>query len=132
MRPRAVLAPSGHATVDETRVARAALGRTDPEPLGDPRAEAFDEHVGAFDEVEHLGMLRRVLQVRVDDDAVTQDMGGGLVGPRAGPHHPQHGGTQVAEQHRRVRSRADASQFEYLDARECAVHVSAGPRDHDR
>ena len=43
---RTVLAPAGHARVDEPRVARPARVGPDAEPFGDAGPEALEQHVG--------------------------------------------------------------------------------------
>ena len=53
LRVRTVLAPAGHAPVDELRVPGEAGVRSDAEPLGDARPEPLDERVGLLDEREH-------------------------------------------------------------------------------
>ena len=62
VRHRAVLAPPGHPSVDEARVAGEAGVGTDAEPLGDARPEPLEERVGRLDEPQHgldaLGCFR--------------------------------------------------------------------------
>ena len=49
---RPVLAPAGHAAVDEARVAREADVGAEAEPLHHAGAETLDEHVGALDQAQ--------------------------------------------------------------------------------
>ena len=63
---RPVLAPPGHPSVDELRVAGEALVGTEAEPLGDPGAEALDEGVGARDQLEGEVDAGRRLEVDAD------------------------------------------------------------------
>ncbi len=56
---RAVLAPAGHARVDEPVVAGAARVGTDTESLGDAGPEPFEQHVGLLAQAQHdLGARR--------------------------------------------------------------------------
>ena len=66
VRERTVLAPSGHAPVDEARVAREARVGPEPEPLGHARAEPLDERVGLLDQAQHGLDAVGVLQVDGD------------------------------------------------------------------
>ena len=50
---RAVLAPPGHAAIDQLRVAFETSLRPDAEPLGDTGAKSFDQGVRALDHPEH-------------------------------------------------------------------------------
>src|SRR5262249_62297583 len=53
--------------VDQPRVARRGLVRAEPEPLGDTRTEAVDQHVGPVEEpAEHLASL---VGLQVEHDA---------------------------------------------------------------
>ena len=51
-RERTVLAPAGHASVDEAGVARQAHVGPETEALGHPRAEALDQGVGLLDQAQ--------------------------------------------------------------------------------
>ena len=53
LRVRTVLAPAGHAAVDELRVPGEAGVGPDAEPLGHAGPEALDERIGLLDEREH-------------------------------------------------------------------------------
>ncbi len=92
--------------------------RPDAEPLAGARTEAVEQHVGLGREVEQH--LRLLLHVQVDDAlaAVRQvDVLGGHF-QAAGPAHPHHVGAQVGEHHRRMRARADATEFDHLHPRQ--------------
>jgi hypothetical protein len=65
-RPRAVLAPPGHPTVDERGVAFPARLRADAQTLGHAGTEAFDEHVGTFDQTQRRRQPERMTQVEDD------------------------------------------------------------------
>lgn len=121
---RAVLAPAGHPAVDELRVAGVAVGRADAEPLGDPGAEALDEHVGALDQVEDAGGAVGGLQVDEDGALVAVgDVVGGVDGESAaaGAVDPYDVRSQVGEEHGGERARPDARQLDDAHARERAV-----------
>ena len=63
---RTLLAPAGHAAVDEARVPREADVGAEPEPLHHARPEALDQHVGLLDQPEHGLDAVRLLQVDAD------------------------------------------------------------------
>ena len=80
----AVLAPAGHAAVDELGVAGQAVIRADAEALGHAGAEALDEHVGLLDHGEHRLDALRALEVDADRAAAAvQDVGGRRLGVAA-------------------------------------------------
>ena len=66
LRHRAVLAPAGHAAVDELRVAGEAHVGAEAEPLGDAGPEALDERVGLLDEPQHRLDAVGLLEVDAD------------------------------------------------------------------
>src|SRR3546814_12244247 len=49
---RPVLAVAGDPAIDQPRVALQADIGADAEPFGNPRPKAFDQHVGAIDQIE--------------------------------------------------------------------------------
>ena len=109
-RERAGLPPSGHAPIDERRVALKADVGAEPQALHHARAKAFDEHIAAFGEPQNRFHARRVLQIHRDALAAPRQYigaGGGLAG-RAGPVHAHHLGTHIGEHHAAERPRPDA------------------------
>jgi len=66
---RAVLAPAGHAAVDEEGVAGQAGVGPDPEPLGHAGRKSLDQGVGALDESEDQLDGVGVLEVDADRSA---------------------------------------------------------------
>ena len=62
---RAGLAPAGHATVDQARIARQTFVRPEAEALHDAGAEALDQHVSAFNQFENEGLCLQVLEVNI-------------------------------------------------------------------
>ena len=74
-RERTVLAPPGHAGVDEPVVAGAARVGADAEPFGDAGPEALEQHVGLLAQTEHdLGRVR-MLEVDAGAAAAAVDHG---------------------------------------------------------
>ena len=121
LRHRAVLAPAGHAAVDELRVPGEAVVGTEPEPLGDAGAVALDQRVGLLDEPQHRLDAVGVLQVDADRaPAPVQRLEVRLVERRGvdllGAVDPDDVGAHVGEQHPRERPRADPGQLDDLDA----------------
>ena len=51
---RALLAPAGHAAIDEARVARQDNVRAEPQSFHHARAKAFDQGIGVSKQVQHL------------------------------------------------------------------------------
>ena len=54
LRERALLAPSGHAAINQTRIVRLHHFRPEPQPFHDARAEAFDQRVGMAQQIQYL------------------------------------------------------------------------------
>ena len=111
----AVLPPPGHAPVDERRVARQARLGADAEALGDPRAQALDEGVGALGEIEDdlgaAGMLE------VDGDrgpAAVQRVGarGGRAVDVGGAVDADDLRAEVGQHHRAERAGADPGELD--------------------
>ena len=131
-RERAVLAPPGHARVDEPRVARPARVGPDAEPFGDAGPEAFEQHVGAARTAaarrpapsgcfRSTPMLRRPRSITEIGDASPP----ATVRPVAtsvAPVDAQHLGAEIGEQHPRELHRPDVRQLDDPDP---------GERPHD-
>src|SRR5262249_49072102 len=66
MGERTFLPPSGHAAIDEPRVALQAIVRAESEPLGDAGAVTFDQRVGFFDQAEQSFSGFWTLQIEGD------------------------------------------------------------------
>jgi len=60
------LTPAGHAPEHQPRVAREAFARADTETLHDARSKAFDESIGALDELQERGGTIGVFEVECD------------------------------------------------------------------
>ena len=129
-RHRACLAPTGHPAVDEPGIARPAGLGPDAEPLGDARAEAFDERVGPLDEGEHECDAVGVLQVDADRALAPLEQvpvgagrqGAGHVGRSLDPQHVR---AEVGEHHRAERAGADPGELDDLDPLERPAHRAA-------
>ena len=130
---RAVLSPTGHPAVDELRIARQTLVRSEAESLGDPRAERFEQPVRLLHQVEHERHAVGTLQVDADRTTpALQHIGrrgrriatayaiGAIDLDDVRPHVGQH---ECAK-----RSRPDTGQFDQLDSRQRSVaHVVGLP-----
>ena len=66
LRQRAVLAPAGHAAVDQLRVRGEARFGPDAEPFHHARSKAFDERIGTFEKAAQRRRTGRRLQVECD------------------------------------------------------------------
>ena len=85
--------------------------------FGNARPHPFDQHVGPVREREHDLEFSGVLEIGGDRAAVPEQEvvpDGGFRWP--GPLDPDHVGTQVGEDHRRVRTGPDAGQLKYSQA----------------
>ncbi|MNN16389.1 hypothetical protein D3C81_1295250 [compost metagenome] len=72
-RQRAVLAPAGHASVDQFRIALQANHRAHAQPLHHPGAEALDQHVGLVDQTQQHIHRPRFARVDANTAAATTD-----------------------------------------------------------
>ncbi len=72
VRQRPVLAPAGDAAVDEARIARETVGGAEPQPLGDPGTEPFDQPVGLVDETQGQRFSVRGFEIDRDRPAPAQ------------------------------------------------------------
>lgn len=121
---RAVLAPAGHAAVDQPGVAGVAVTGADAEALGDAGAVALDQDVGALGEVEDAGGPVGGLEVDHDGALVAVgDVVRGVEGESraAGAVHPHHVGAEVGQEHGREGAGADPGEFDHAHAGERAV-----------
>ncbi|MCY1449923.1 hypothetical protein D9M71_666960 [compost metagenome] len=113
---RAILPPASHATINQGRIARLALFGAQPQALHDPRAHAFDQHIGTFDQLEnHLTALSG-FQVRHHRTlAAVKRVARGIfrTGDRGGrlALHSDHISAEIRQMHRAKRSGADTADF---------------------
>ena len=112
---RTRLPPAGHPRVHQPLVDLRAVLRAQAKPLGDTGPVALDQHVGLGDQREHLFTALVGFQVGRHRTPVAVH---GLVAAlrhstgSAGPLDAHHVGTEIGEDHRRVRSGADAGQLD--------------------
>ncbi|MNY22556.1 hypothetical protein D3C86_1561770 [compost metagenome] len=133
LRQRAVLAPARHAAVDQSRIARRAHRRAEPEALHDARAIAFDERIGRGHEVQRLRHALGRLQVERDDLlARAQRVVGGAAQSLhgAGLRTCDHGdlGAQRSQDAPGHRARADALELDDADALQRPLKRRGGGR----
>ena len=77
LRQWSLLPPAGHAPVNQARVALQAGPRAQAQFLGDPGAKTFDQHIAAFDQVEHGLHARGLFQIDGDGTSpAAQHVGG--------------------------------------------------------
>ena len=112
---RTGLAPAGHAGVDQPLVDLGAVLGPEAEPLGDARPIALDQHVGLGDQREH--QFAALVGLQVGRDRAPVAVHGLMAAFRhsagsARAFDADHVGAEIAEDHRRVRSGADAGQFD--------------------
>src|SRR5690606_37748441 len=125
---RTVLTPSGHAAVDELRVAGEALVGADAETLHHAGAEALGQRVGALDEIEQGGDPDGVLEIDGDVSATTlADVGVRTVG-LPGPHgtgalDADHLGAEVGQQHCGERTGSDPGDLDDPVSSEWSWHL---------
>ena len=118
VRERPVLAPAGHASVDEARVPGEADVGPEPQPLGDPRPEPLDERVGLLDQAQDG--LHAVGMLQVDGDVASaarvehEPARPGRALDELDPLHPHHLGAHVGQQRARERSRPDPGELDDL------------------
>src|SRR6516164_7881015 len=127
LRERPFLAPTGDPAIDKAGIAGEAVLRAKAEPLHHPRAEPFDQRVGAFDQAQGERLALRTFEVERQTPSAPQQE---IVAQRACHAEiarfrsidAQHGRAKIGEQHRAHRPRPDAREFDDLDA---------GERSHD-
>jgi hypothetical protein len=114
------LAPAGHAAVDEARVSLQTDVRAEAHALGHAGAEALEERVGLFDELEHGRHALGILQVDGDRAAAAEERAGVLLARVLDAVDADHLGAQVGEEHRAEGAGADAGELEDFDSFERA------------
>ena len=129
-RERTVLAPAGHPAVYQPGIARETRLRPEAEPLEHAGPEAFDQHVGALQQLEHDLDRRGVLQIQGDRAPVAQQRIGRrrLVLPRRGALDAHDLRAEVGEHHRAERRGPDRSDLDDFDSgkrahEECYCHL---------
>ena len=125
-RPGALLAPPGHAPIDERRASGQGGLRRQAEALHHTRAEALDEHMRFGDEVEDE-LPARVLP-NVDDDtgaATARDVAQWIPQHETGPGglDPDALGAKIGEHHRGEGCRPDASHLDETQTGQGSPHL---------
>ncbi|MNQ65337.1 hypothetical protein D3C85_797900 [compost metagenome] len=128
-RQRAALAPTGHAAVDQARVARPALRRPQAQALHHAGAISFDHHVGCFDQRHGLRVVFRLLEVQRHDRLAeaqrTHLFAAQTPGHRALARRRHHGhlGAHVGQHAARQRPRSDALELDDPHTRQRRPHA---------
>ena len=130
------LAPAGHASVDDLRVALEADVRAQTEALHHAGAEALEEGVCAFDQLERDLDALGVLEVERDRAAAAGEQVAGRIGRRftrsvRGAVDADDVGAHVGQDHAAEGARSDALEFNDANAAErshivlltCAMHL---------
>ncbi len=113
--------------VDQPLVDLGAVLGAEAEALGDAGPEALDQHVGLGDQPQHQLAALVALEVRGHRPPVAQQVvAAGLgrrSGPLAGPFDADDVGAEVAEDHRGVRTGADAGQLDDAQSLQWSSHA---------
>jgi hypothetical protein len=112
LRPRTGLSPPGDAGVYQSRVPALTFVGSEAKALGDPRAEPFEQDIGFVDQLPHTVEVVEILEIGCHDPSATQLSTGGA---RSRTLDSSHLGTEVGQQHRGVRARTHARQFDDVD-----------------
>jgi hypothetical protein len=123
---RPFLAPAGHASVDQARIAFETNFGTETEAFHHTRSKAFDDHVGLIDESQYDLDAFGFLQIDTDASTTTgEHISGRLAGISTANAiraiDPNDLRTHVREHHPAKGTRADARYFQDLDARQGSV-----------
>ena len=125
LRQRAFLAPAGHAAEHQPRIARHHHIGSEAQPLHHAGAKAFDQRVGASEQVQHLRDRGLVLQIELDDfPAAPRHRLQILLRADAIERHDF--GAHVGQHHAGERARADAGEFDDAEAGERAGGAGSG------
>jgi hypothetical protein len=126
-RHRAVLAVTGHAAVDEPRVAGEQFIRPEAEPLHDTGPESLDQRVGGVDEPQHEASILVALEVDRDQRSpAVHDVRGADDEARVARGlralEAQDVRAHVGQHHRGERAGADAPDLDDLESLKWACH----------
>jgi hypothetical protein len=122
---RAMLAPSRHPRVDQTRVTGQTVGRTDAQPLGDAGAQPLDQHVGSLDQAQHSFPVGGVLEVERHRAATAKHLvalARDELQATWRAFHSNDVSAQISQQHRRMRARTDPSQLDHPQSGQRSRH----------
>ena len=116
---RPILAPAGHAGINELGIAGKRNIGAEAKALHDTGPEAFDERIGFFDDPQAEIDGRRVFEVEQKRPlpAINGRVGNREQLRRAGALDAQHIRSEVREQHPAIGSWAKPGKFEHADAR---------------
>src|SRR5699024_1846430 len=111
---RSVLAPPGHPPVDDSRISRQDDVRAETEPLGHARPKPLDKDVGAVDQREYRFLLLGLLEIRLYQYSIAELRVPRTYWPEVVVRTPdaRDFGTEVPQDHRRVRPRPDSRKFD--------------------
>ena len=125
LRQRALLAPAGHAAEHQPRIARHHHVGPEAQPLHHAGAKAFDQRVGASEQVQYLRDCGLVLEVEFDDlSAAPRHRFQILLRADAIERHDF--GAHVGQHHAGERARADAGEFDDAKTGERAGGAGSG------
>ncbi|MNI68220.1 hypothetical protein D3C73_1239010 [compost metagenome] len=120
---RPVLAPAGHAAVDEARIVGQQHVGAEAQALHHAGAEAFDQAVGGAGEVADQGGAFGRLQVGLDQTGAAAVQGIARIGRGAGAVDQHHLGPMIGQHHAAEGGRADAADFNDGQAVESSAHT---------
>ncbi len=120
LRQRAFLTPSGHAAINQTRIARLHHVRPEPQPFHHAGAKAFDQRVGMSEQIKYLRDRSLVLQIEFDDLA-SASCHRFEIFPGADAIERHHLRAHVRQHHAGERARPDAGKFDDANARKRAA-----------
>src|SRR6478609_1654375 len=128
----AALAPTGHATIDEARIALETDIGAKSQPFHHSGPEAFDHGVGLFDQPQHRLATFRSLEVNGHRSAATTDQIVFRVdgNPETGCHGTVDAydlRTHVRQHHGRVRTRSDACELDDSCSGKRSAHTHVAP-----
>ncbi|MGY3405910.1 hypothetical protein ACVWZV_002023 [Bradyrhizobium sp. GM5.1] len=122
---RALLAPAGHAAVDQLWIAREHHVRPETEPLHHAGTETLDQRVGIRKQIEYLRDRRLVLEVELDHLAAAACDRLHVL-PGADPIERDDFGAHVGQHHAGKRARSNAGEFNDAEARQRAGGADGG------
>src|SRR5262249_8020779 len=116
LRERTVLAPTGHAAVDELRIALQAHVGAEPQALRDAWTEALEEPVCTISEPEDELDAALALQIHADRSPIAREHIAGTPTALRDPVDTDHFRAHIGEHHSAERARPDACKLDDADA----------------
>ena len=121
---RAVLAPAGHAAIDQGGIDGVALLRAQAQALHAAGAHAFDEDVGLGHQLQHQGAALGGFEVGKDRAlAPVEQIARDGQAAVAGAHQADHVGPQVGQVHGAERAGAQAANFQHAQGVQNFFHA---------